>query len=261
MSRFRQSEAVVEYTLYRSKAAIDISVRVNWQEAHHMLKLGFDTLLENPTAIYETAYGHTIRDCDGAEQPGQQWVDLAGQLEQKSYGVALLNDSVYSFDALASKLRATLLRSPAYAHHDPDPLDASQPWPITDIGLHEYRFRLVPHAGEWESGRVAKQAWELNVPLIAHVESAHPGKRPAQASLLGTESENVLLNVIKQSEDGEDLIIRGFELKGIATTTVVHLPFFEQSFSLDFAPFEIKTVRIKLPDWTMEETDFLEETR
>ena len=52
---FRDSTAVIEYTLYSDSETIDLSVSVNWQEAHHVLKLGFDTGIDVDAVSAESA--------------------------------------------------------------------------------------------------------------------------------------------------------------------------------------------------------------
>jgi len=258
-SRYAKSEAILETTLYRDIDTIDCFLRVNWQEQYQVLKIVWETNIDAPTATFESAYGHTERAANGGEEPGQQWFDLGGAVGEKPCGLAVLNDGQYSFDVRDGVMRMTVLRSPAYAHHDNGRFTADECWPIMDQGWHELRFRLVPHGGDWRLARVVKQGWELNAPPVVHCESAHPGTRAAQASLLGTESDNVLLSVIKRSEDGSDIIIRGYETAGRPAQTRLHLPHFDKNYDLVFAPHEIKTVRIDARDWTLREVNLLEE--
>lgn len=258
-SRFNRSTAISEVTLYRNLDMIDCRFRINWQEAHRVLKLAYETRVRDGEATFETPYGFEVRPLSGDEEPGQQWADLTGVVDRLPYGLAVLTDGQYGYDANGGRLRATLLRSPAYAHHDPIPLDAGSGARIMDQGWHDAHMRLVPHAGPWEEARIVKRAWELNVPLVPHVESAHPGRRPGQAQLMGTEAGNVLLSVVKCGEDGKALIIRGYETCGAPARTTLHLPFADQSFELAFAPHEIKTIRIDPATWRMEEVNLLEE--
>lgn len=258
-SRFGASTALQEFTLYRESEIIDCRLRVNWQEQYRMLKLGFETNITGGSATYDTAYGCQVRDTRGQEEPGQQWFDLTGVIDGLPYGLAVLNDGQYGFDVLDGVMRISLLRSPAYAHHDPARFDASAGYPIMDQGWHGFHFRLVPHAGPWEDARVVKQAWELNVPPHAHPESAHPGPLPTQTSLFGTEADNILISVVKRSEEGEDLVVRGYETAGRLADTTLHIPLLEKSFPLHFAPHEIKTVRIDPQTWIPREVNLLEE--
>ena len=259
ISHWRNSTAIFETTLYRELELIDCRLRVNWQEQHHVLKMAFETRIAQPAATCETAYAYAEWPANGDEQPAQQWVDLTGLIDGLAYGFAVLNDGQYGYDALAGTLRLTLLRSPAFAHHDPAQFSSSDSLPIMDQGGHDIRLRLVPHLGPWQDTRIVKQAWELNVPMFAHYESAHPGFRAGRAQLMGTEADNVLLTVLKQSEEGEALIVRGYEVAGRHTKTVLHLPYFSQMFELDFAPHEIKTIRIDTESWTLHQVNLLEE--
>jgi alpha-mannosidase len=257
---WRNCTAIQEITLYRDTNIIDLLIRVNWQEAYHALKLVFDTCIREGTATYEVAYGSQVRPATGNEEPAQQWFDLTGFVEGLPYGIAVLNDGTYGCDIHNGRMRVTLLRSPAYAHHDPDGYSSSEGLAIMDQGWHTMRFQLVPHLGPWQDARIVKQAWELNLPEVVHIESAHAGTRRRQATLMGTESDNVLLTVLKHSEKGEDFIVRGYETSGRETRTTLHLPVFQQKFELHFAPHEIKTVRINPETWDLQEVNLLEDS-
>jgi alpha-mannosidase len=258
-SQFGDSTAIQEITLYRELDCIDCRFRINWQEQYRHLKIGFETRIRDGVATYDAPYGHQTRDVRGHEEPGQQWFDLTGTIEGLPYGLAVLNDGQYGFDVREGAMRVTALRSPAYAHHDPGRFEPDAGHAIMDQGWHDIHLRLAPHTGPWQDARVVKLAWELNAPLIPHIESAHPGKAVSRASIFGTEADNVLLSVVKQSEDGAELVVRGYETAGRAAKTTLHIPFFQKTFDLSFAPHEIKTVRINPKTWTMRETNLLEE--
>src|SRR5690606_9911281 len=118
-SSFERSEAFLDLTLHADSPRIDLDYRINWQESYRMLKLAFETRIERGVATCATAYGATERLCHGEEQPGQHWTDLTGTLEGQPYGLAILNRGQYGFDVKDGALRLSLLRSPAFAHHDP----------------------------------------------------------------------------------------------------------------------------------------------
>ncbi len=258
-SRFRNSLADQFVTLHRASDAIDCVFRINWQEQYTMLKLVYETAVRAGTTTCDTAYGCQVRNTDGFEEPGQKWIDLTGAVDGKPYGLAVLNDSKYGFDVREGVMRVTLLRSPAYAHHDRARFNASDPFSIMDQGWHTVKIRLVPHAGGWQDAGVVRRAWELNEPLIVHPESSHPGSRPPSASFLAVDAENVLLSVLKKSEDGEDLVVRGYETAGRRADTVIRFPHLGKSVPVSFAPHEIKTLRIDRRAWTAAEVNLLEE--
>jgi alpha-mannosidase len=259
VSTFDKSTAETLVTLHRDVDTIDCTFRINWQQRYTMLKLAYETNILPGRAVYDTAYGSQVRNTHGFEEPGQKWFDLEGTLGEDPYGLAVLNDSKYGFDVCGGTMRVTMLRSPAYAHHDRARYDASLPYAIMDQGWQTVKIRLVPHAGPWEDARIPKKAWELNEPAFTHVESAHKGRRGLSASMIGTEADNVMLTVLKRSEDGKALIVRGYETAGRPAKTILHLPFKKKTFDLSFAPHEIKTLRVDPKKWTIEEVNLLEE--
>jgi alpha-mannosidase len=259
VTTFDKSTVETFTTLYRDVDTIDCVFRINWQQRYTALKLGYETLITPEKSVYDTAYGSQVRDVMGFEEPGQKWFDLEGTLNGAPYGLAVLNDSKYGFDVRGGTMRVTVLRSPAYAHHDRARYDASLPYAIMDQGWQTLKIRLAPHAGPWEEARIPKKAWELNEPAFTHIESAHKGKRGHTASMIGTEADNVMLTVLKRSEDGKALIVRGYETAGRSTPTVLHFPFKKRKTDITFKPHEIKTLRVDTKKWTVKEVNLLEE--
>lgn len=256
---FGKSQAIQDLTLYSDTPRIDVRLRVNWQEAYHALKLCFDTQIVRGEATFETAYAHQVREATGYEESGQQWFDLSGEAGGTPYGLAILNDGQYGFDIKESAMRMTLLRSPAYAHHDPVRYSSDSRQPIMDQGWHTFNFQILPHGGGWRDAHVPRQAWAHNAPCIPHVESAHVGKRPRTGAMLEIDAPNVVLSVFKQPEEGNGLIIRGYESEGLETRTTLSLPFVEQDILVHFAPYEIKSFLLNTETWTLAATDLLEE--
>jgi alpha-mannosidase len=246
-------------TLYRDVDTIDCVFRINWQERYTMLKLGYETHIVPGQATYDAPYGCQERNTQGFEEPGQKWVDLTGTIGSAAYGFAVLNDSKYGFDVLNGAMRVTMLRSPAYAHHDRARHDASTPYTIMDQGWQTVKMRLVPHAGPWEEAGVVRKSWELNESMVAHIESAHSGSLPPRASFVECSADNVALTVVKRSEEGNALVIRGYETAGREANTRVELPHLKQSLEVPFKPHEIKTLRIDKETWEAAEVNLLEE--
>ncbi len=259
-SRFGKSSAMQELTLYRDSPRIDCNLSVNWQEAYHMLKVGFDTNIADGTATFETPYAHQVREAQGEEEPGQQWFDLSGTIDGKPYGLSILNDGQYSFDVRGNVMRMTILRSPAYAHHDPARYAPDTRVAIMDQGWHTLALQIFPHTGDWREAQTPQHAWEHNAPCIQHVESAHQGKRPQVGSMLSCDAPNVVLTVLKQQEDNEKLVVRGYETNGLAVDAEILLPLMEQQFTVSFAPYEVKTIVIDPTDWTITTANLLEES-
>ena len=243
-STYGKSSVIQEYTLYRDDPRIGIHLKVNWQEAYHMLKIGWDTTIEAGTTTYDTAYGHQVHEANGEECPGQQWFDLSGTIAGQPYGLSILNDSKYAFDTLKQSMRMTLLRSPAYAHHDPAIYTDDCDIAIMDQGWHTMNFQLLPHTTDWKEWAIPHRAWELNQPVIPLVESAHPGTRPAQDSMLSCDHDHVLVSVIKHAENDNGLILRAYETIGKDTEATIKGRLLSRPIPLSFTPHEIKTIAI-----------------
>jgi alpha-mannosidase len=91
------------------------------------------------------------------------------------------------------------------------------------------------------------------------MESAHKGTLPGRTSFLEAAAPNVVLTILKQSEEGDDLIVRGYETAGEETACRIALGHWEQSFEVTFHPHEIKTLRINRHTWECTHTNLLEE--
>lgn len=258
IAQFGASRAITEYTLYRDSDVIDVQLRVNWQEAYTVLKWVFGTGLVETRHVAECAYGQVARVSGSGEEPCQQWVALEGARVDNGalHTFSVLNDGVFGYDATGPLLRLTLLRSPAYSHHDPSLYEADKGHEIMDQGWHTFRFRLGSHAGAWNAAPLALAAEALNQPPLVHLESGHGGARPAAASFVSLEAPGVALTVLKQAEEGEDLIVRAYETRGAAAAGVLRVA--GREHALAWAAHEIKTLRIAPATGALRETNLLE---
>lgn len=251
-----QSEIEQELVLYHQDPRIDFKTKVVWNEAHKLLKVGFPIDVMTTKATYEIPFGalervthrNTTWEQAQYEVCGHRFVDVA----EHSYGVSLLNDCKYGYDVQGSTIRLSLLRAPR--------------WPdkTADIGTHEFTYSLYPHAGDWREAHTLRKAAELNLPAHAAACTPEEGKLPASGSLIGFNGNHVVLDTVKLSEDGSGSILRLYESAGGRETVEISWPLphakvclsnaleeetevlHEQagSLQLEFAPFEIKTIKI-----------------
>jgi len=265
VSKYGASQLVQDFTLYAELPRIDVRVTVDWHERFKMLKMRFPLRIDAPRALYEIPYGHLERPVNGEEEPGQGWVDVSGKACDTGapYGLALLNDGKYSLDVNGPVIGLTVLRSPIYAHHVPAVPDAGLDYAFVDQGLQRFTYALLPHGGGCDVASAVKRAAELNQPPIALLETAHPaGTLPQVGSYLSVDQDNVVVSVIKQAEDGDGWIVRGYETKRQATQATIRLLHQQRVIEAHFGPCEIKTFRIP-QDGTrpVVETDLLEQIR
>ena len=199
--RILNSEIVQRVYLYRGSRRLDFDTRVDWRERHVLLKVAFPVDVLSPLATYDIQWGNIQRpthrntswDWARFETVAHKWVDLS----EGDYGVSLLNDCKYGHDVHDNVIRLTLLRSPTY----PDP-DADQ-------GEHRFTYSLLPHPGDWRAGTVP-EAYALNDPLILRRVSGGKGSL-ARLSLVAVETPNVVIETVKQAEDGRGIIVRLYE--------------------------------------------------
>jgi len=171
----------------------------------------------SPQATYEIQWGNVQRpthrntswDWARFEVCAQKWVDLS----EGGYGVSLLNDCKYGHDIHDNVMRISLLRSP------------TTPDPEADQGEHRFTYSLLPHEGGWDERTIA-QSYALNDPLIVwitHKGNTHRVSRfTHHPSFVSVDSPNVVIETIKQAEDGRGVIVRLYESqrrRGVFTLT------------------------------------------
>ena len=214
--KFRNSSFVQEISLTRGISRVEIWMQADWHEDHTLLKVAFPLAVSADRATFEIPYGsierpttrNTSIEKAQFEVPALRWADLS----DASFGVSLLNDSKYGYDAKGNVLRLTLLRSPKW----PDP-DA-------DRGRHEFSYAIYPHAGSWKDAAVMRRGYEFNYKLLAVQARSHPGSLPPRHSFLEFSADNVLLTALKRAEDDDALIARFFEWKGAAADFRLRVP-------------------------------------
>lgn len=205
------STIIQHISLMRHSPRLDFQTTVQWQERHILLKVAFPVEALAPMATYEIPWGNIQRpthrntswDWARFEVPAQKWVDLS----EGGYGVSLLNDCKYGHDIHDHVIRLTLLRSP------------TEPDPQADLGEHSFRYSLLPHAGNWNEFTVA-QAYILNDPLFVwaregwsegRYRATEPGAVSRSLSFVQVTPPHLVIETVKQAEDGHGVIIRLYE--------------------------------------------------
>ncbi|AWN21956.1 alpha-mannosidase [Deinococcus irradiatisoli] len=261
-TRWRQSRAVQQFTLYAGSREIGGQLTLDWHEAHHAAQLVFPCALSGAKATFSLPYGCAECPADGQEEPVQAWLDVSGTARRENgqacpAGLSLLSDGPSSASVLGGELRLTLLRSPVYAHHDPATLDPARTYTVTDQGRHTVRWQAVPHGGDWVAAGVPDLAEQLQQPALLTREYVHPGTLPQQLSAARLEGlETVSLTALKQAEDGSDLIVRLHEWGGRASRGALHWA--GQAVPVSLRPHQVLGLRLGTAG-EVQEVNFLEE--
>ncbi|HET9380808.1 MAG TPA: glycoside hydrolase family 38 C-terminal domain-containing protein [Streptomyces sp.] len=263
-SEYGRSTLAEELVLSAGSRQVEVRTVVHWAERLKLLKLRFPTALTDVTATHEIPYGHIERAPDGTEEPTQAWVDVTGTLPGGTRaGLAVANDSKHGHDVLGGRIGMTALRSPVYAWHEPKVLDPDGVYEYLDQGRQEFRYTLLPHAGDWHAADPVRRAAELNQPAFSLLETFHTGPLAQRAAHADDGAGGVLVTVVKGDEDaGGDYVVRAYESRGVAARARIALPMLgDRVIEAAFGPHEIKTFRVphdaKAP---VTETDLLERT-
>ncbi len=199
--RYQHSQIRQTIYLYKDSRRIDFDTWIDWHEHHTLLKAAFPVDVLSPTATFDVQWGNVERpthrntswDWARFETCAHKWADLS----EGDYGVALLNDCKYGYDVHDNVIRLTLLKS------------ATSPDPIADEGEHLMTYSLLPHTGDWRA-EVIPAAYDLNDPLILQRVSGGTGSA-APESLVAVDASNVVIETVKQAEDGNGIIVRLYE--------------------------------------------------
>lgn len=257
-STYGASVLTQDFILYHNLKQVDVRARIDWREQHKMLKLSFDVNVTEARAVAEIPYGWIERETDGGEEPCQQWIDLLGCTEDHAVaGLALLNDSKYSYDALQSTLSMTVLRSPIYADHGGERDGLCE---FMEQGVTEFCYSICPHSGDFKEAGLVKRAYERNIPPQWVVETFHKGRLGCFYEGILISKDNLIASALKKAEDGGGYILRVYECDGCETQAEISLPALGRTFIADFSPCEIKTFYLpKERDLSVRETNFLED--
>jgi alpha-mannosidase len=199
--RILHSDYVQRISLARGSRQIDFVTVIDWRERHILLKAAFPLDVLSPVATYEIQWGNVQRathrntswDWARFESCAQKWVDLS----EGGYGASLLNDCKYGHDIRDNIMRLSLLRSP------------TMPDPEADQGEQRFAYSLLPHAGGWDETTIAA-AYALNDPIIIATGGSNVAGKALQP-IISVDQPNIVIETIKQAEDGNGVIVRLYE--------------------------------------------------
>lgn len=249
----RHSSLMQDMVFHADSPQVDFETLIDWKDPHQLLKVGFDVDLLSHSARHEVQFGHVERpthtntaiDQGKFEVCAHKWSDLS----ESRFGTALLNDCKYGISIEGSDLRLTLHKG------------GMHPDPRGDMGVHEVMYAFLPHNSGFDVENVVRPAYELNVPLLT-VQGA---PEVSFTSLAEIDTEHVIIESVKPAEEDDAFVLRLYEAERCAVNGVKlrlgmkpkrallvnlleeeleELVLDGSELTLDFRPFEIKTVKI-----------------
>jgi len=255
---YNDSYLVQRYYLPKQGTWMDVETRVFWNEKDHMLKLSLPVHEETEKVLGQVAYGVQKLPMDGTESAAQKWVAVVS-VDGKA--LCVLNNGTYACDFKDNELRLSLVRSPAYSaltdgKSDFVPQDRFSP--RIDQGERLFRFRIS--AGEAAEGlsHVDREALVFNEEPMA--VSFYPSGQDKPAGMLMQLTDDVVqVTAVKQSQKGNDLVVRLFEPTGYDRSTRLVIPALNLDEKIELKGFEIKTLLINTEQRHVIQANLLEE--
>ena len=197
---------------YANARRIDFESTIDWKEHQHLLKVEFPVDIHSDEATFDVQFGnvsrkiHTNTSWEQArfESCGQKWIDFS----EGRYGVSILNDCKYGHSVKDGVVSLTLIKC------------GVEPNQNTDVEMHYFTYSLYPHAEDWRRGGTVQEGYKLNLPMYA-VSGGESGKKYSFASV---DKDNVVLETVKQAEDGNGTVLRLYESHNTKTKVTLAVP-------------------------------------
>lgn len=246
--------------LYDDIDRIDFETTMDWKQEHMLVKAAFPIDVNAHEATYDIQFGSVVRpthentswDTARFEVCAHKWADIS----DNGYGVSLLNDCKYGYNAEGSTLKLTLLKCATY------------PNPKADKEEHNFIYSLYPHKDNVYAADTIKYAYELNQPMIAEQIERTEGNMPDVFSLVSCDNTDVMIETVKKAEDSNDVVIRMYESKNMRTSAnltfgfdvqkayicdlleneIEEIPSNRRTITLNLNNFELVTVKVKKRD-------------
>ncbi len=205
----KASQSTIQQNIifYADSRRIEFVTYVDWKEHQTLLKVHFPVAVHTDEAAFDVQFGNLTRkthqntswDVARFESCGQKWMDLS----EGHYGVSLLNDCKYGHSVKDSNMALTLIKS------------GTEPNPTTDQEEHEFTYAIYPHAEGWRAAGTVAEAYKLNQPLFVQTKTA----AKEAFSYASVAHANVVVETIKNAEDGKGTVIRMYESENAYTKT------------------------------------------
>ena len=250
--------------VYADLRRIEITTRLVNQDKFVRYQVLFPTTIPQGKNTHEIPFGSIDRP-SAIEFPAQNWVDHG----DGRHGLAVLNiglpgNVVTDGTMMVSLLRADTLGAYGFGGGYEPGMSSESGYQLGQERTMKYA--LVPHAGDWREAGVFRDGLELNHPLICRSVLAHEGSLPNRWGLLEVSNPDVVVSSLKPTRDGEAALrvyeasgrpARGVTIKLRARVLSAHeanlledagtdLKTEGDALRFDLAPFEIKTVRLRL---------------
>ncbi|MCJ7448492.1 MAG: glycosyl hydrolase-related protein [Bacteroidales bacterium] len=206
---------IISLAAGESGKIVEVRNKIDWQSKGVSLKAAFPTTVVNEFATYSLNTAAVQRATNNEikfEVPGRQWIDITDR--SNNYGVSILEDCKYGSDKPDnSTLRLTLMYTPKASSYI---YQGTQDW-----GVHDVKYGIYPHIGDWVYAKTPWQGNFLNNPPVAFETTKHNGPLGKEISIIQINTNQVDVMAIKKAEESDYYIVRFNELYGKEAKNVV----------------------------------------
>jgi len=252
---------------------VEVANHLDWKTRGALLKAAFHFTAANPKATYNLDLGTIQRGNHHEKQyevPSHGWIDLTD--ESGAFGATILTGCKYGSDKPDhNTLRLTLIHSPETEEWEDETLDRGRTKEMRwqDWGCHEFNYAIAGHKGDWQSGQPHHEALRFEQRPAAFAVSKVKGGKGSTFSLMDISNAQINIQAVKRAENGSDIVVRlqelhgrpcakvrlsvalpftaAEELDGVERPINIKIPVQNGSLTMDFTPYELKTVLLKMP--------------
>jgi alpha-mannosidase len=221
-------------SLYAGVRRIDFKTHVDNRARDHRLRVEFPTTFKTEYASADQAFDVVRRPLDlpadtGAwieqprpEAPMQSWVSISDGETGLTLATRGLPEYEARKDAGGVTLALTLLRCTGWlsrgdlATRSGDAGPSIETPGAQEIGNHVFEYALIPQAGDWRNSMAEANGFAVPMKAVAFTSSLAverpKGALPAAASFVAVEPGEFVITAIKAAEEGDGLIVRGYNI-------------------------------------------------
>jgi len=208
-----ENRIVLKVGLAKGQHHITLDIKVNNRSESHRLRLMVPTGLNATHSWGEGQFDVVKRSLnrpdtsDWIEQPMYDFpMHHFADVSDGNKGIAALVDGLKEYEVLPDKdktLAITLFRTFEYKINPSAPQDYSYEKGSQMLGESEYRLAIYPHAGDWETGQVYREAFVYNYPLRLIQSGRLTGSLEPCVELMKIEPEELIFGTMKLPEREE----------------------------------------------------------
>ncbi len=256
ISLFKSENSTLEVIYYLDKDSdfLLCKNRLFSDEKLKLIKLSIPVNVNIPQVRSEVQYGFIDRQfLNNEECFALSYMDI----NESNKGLAIATDGKYAYRMKNNEYELTISRSSIYSFGSSDKIEENKIYRYIDKGEQEFKIAIKPHGKAIDNAYLIKLSNSVNSCLEYLADNNHLGWNcQREMSFLSVDKENVIVSVLKISEDNNSYIVRLYETEGSYVNCI--LMFGKKTIELSFKPCEIKTISIDILKSEVKEVNLIE---